>query len=107
MVLSESGSADFNYKFENNLIRYTNRNGELEFEIEGNPLFENTIINEEPHFWDEYLNDLRITPESAVIGKGGIDIANNVPFDILQIKRNTENKVDLGAYQNEEKEVID
>ncbi len=107
LVLSESGSADFNYKFENNLIRYTNRNGELEFEIEGNPLFENTIINEEPHFWDEYLNDLRITPESAVIGKGGIDIANNVPFDILQIKRNTENKVDLGAYQNEEKEVID
>ncbi len=103
LVLSMDKGADFNYKFENNLIKYTNRKGELEFEIEDNPLFENTLVNEEPLFWDEYINDLRITSESPVIGKGSIDIANLVPKDILGEKRNTADKVDLGAYQNVEK----
>lgn len=101
LVLSMSDGANFNYKFENNLIKYTNRKGELEYDIEGNPLFENTIINEEPLFWDEYNNDLRITSESPVVGKGATGIANDVPTDVLGISRTT--SPDLGAYQNVEK----
>jgi hypothetical protein len=104
LVLSISDEANFNYKFENNLIKYTNRKGELEYEIEDNPFFENTLINEEPLFWDEYNNDLRIIPDSPVVGKGAIDIANEVPEDILGEKRNINSAVDLGAYQNVAKE---
>ena len=104
LVLSISDGADFNYKFENNLIKYTNRKGELDFEIEGNPLFENTIVNEDPLFWDEYNNDLRITSESPVVGKGDLEIANTVPKDILHVIRNIFDKVDFGAYQNVVKE---
>ena len=100
LVLSISKGADFNYKFENNLIKYTNRKGELEYEIIDNPLFENTIINEDPMFWDDNNNDLRITSESSVVGKGSISVANDVPKDLLQIIRNITDKVDLGAYQN-------
>ena len=104
LVLSISKDADFNYKFDNNLIKYTNRKGELEYEIIDNPLFENTIINEEPLFWDEYRNDLRITSESPLVGKGNIYIANDVPKDLLQVVRNITDNVDLGAYQNTVKE---
>ncbi|MEN8138185.1 MAG: hypothetical protein ABFR62_07115 [Bacteroidota bacterium] len=104
LVLSGNNNANFNYKFENNLIKYTNRDKELDFEIEGNPLFENTIINEEPHFWDEYINDMRITDESAAVGSGKLEIANDVPFDILKKQRNKPGQIDLGAYQNAVKE---
>ena len=104
LVLSMNDGAVFNYKFQNNLIRYTNSRGELEYEIEGNPLFENTIVNEEPLFWDEYNNDLRVTSESPVVGKGDIGIANLVPEDLLKVIRNIDGKVDLGAYQNVVKE---
>jgi len=103
LVLSINDGADFNYKFENNLIKYTNRKGELEYKIEDNPLFEETIVNEDPLFWDEYNNDLRITSKSPIIGKGNIDIANIVPKDLLQEVRNIAGKVDIGAYQNVEK----
>ena len=100
LFLSEDGGAIFNYKFENNLVKYTNRKGELGYEIDGNDNFVNTIINEEPSFWDQYINDLRIDEKSSAIGKGALNIANTVPLDILQITRNTANKVDIGAYQN-------
>jgi len=104
LILSASDESKFDYKFDNNLIKFSNRNGKLNFEIEGNPLFENTIINEDPSFWDEYQNNLKITPESYAVENGSLEIANNVPFDILNIKRNITGKVDLGAYQNQEKE---
>ena len=102
LVLSMNDGADFNYKFENNLIKYKNRNGELEYEIEDNPLFVETIVNEDPLFWDEYNNDLRITSESPAVGKGNTNIANDVPKDLLQVNRTT--SPDLGAYQNVKKE---
>jgi len=101
LVLSMNSNADFNYKFENNLIKYTNRRGELEYEIDGNPLFENTLVNEDPLFWDEYMNDLRITSESPVVGKGKLSIAHDVTNDILGVDRTI--SPDLGAYQNEDK----
>ena len=102
LVLSMNDGADFNYRFENNLIKYKNRNGELEYEIEDNPLFVETIVNEDPLFWDEYNNDLRITSESPAVGKGNTNIANDVPKDLLQVNRTT--SPDLGAYQNVKKE---
>ncbi len=102
LVLSMNDGADFNYRFENNLIKYKNRNGELEYEIEDNPLFVETIVNEDPLFWDEYNNDLRITSESPAVGEGNTNIANDVPKDLLQVNRTT--SPDLGAYQNVKKE---
>jgi hypothetical protein len=102
LVLSISDKAMFNYKFQNNLIKYTNRKGDLEYEIVDNPLFENTLINDEPLFWDEYMNDLRVTSESPVVGKGDLSIANDVPKDLLKVDRTS--SPDLGAYQNVVKE---
>ncbi|MCK5781679.1 MAG: hypothetical protein KAH10_03775 [Flavobacteriales bacterium] len=104
LFLAFSEEAKFDYKFENSSIKYTNRKNDLGYEIEGNPLFENTLINVEHHFWDQYMNDLRITEESEVIGKGSIIYANEVPYDILNEKRNINGEVDLGAYQNITKE---
>jgi len=104
LLLLGSNDAAFNYKFENNLIRYTNRNGEMPFVIEGNPKFESTIISEDPLFWDPFNNDLRIEKESPAASKGKLSIANDVPLDILNLPRNIEGMVDIGAYQSAEKE---
>jgi hypothetical protein len=48
------------------------------------------------------MNDLRVTSESPVVGKGDLSIANDVPKDLLKVDRTS--SPDLGAYQNVVKE---
>jgi len=59
--------------------------------------FQNSFFNEQPGFNNIGENDYRLMEDSPVINKGSIEIAIDVPFDILG--NNRSDTIDLGAYQ--------
>ncbi len=82
--------ADTNYLFENCLIKTERRLADW-------PGFVNSIANENPLFKDYENLNYRPDTLSPAIGKGKIEFAQEIPFDLDGISR-TE-RPDLGAYQ--------
>ncbi|MBU1370370.1 MAG: hypothetical protein KJ578_14330 [Bacteroidetes bacterium] len=82
--------ADTSYRFENCLIK-------TERKLADWPGFVNSIANENPLFKDYENFDYRPDSLSPVIGKGKIEFALEIPFDLDGVSR-TESP-DLGAYQ--------
>lgn len=84
------GEADSTYIFKNSLLRTTRP-------IQNSTLFVDCIFNEDPLFKD--YEGFNYSPDtlSPVIGKGNIDFANEVPFDLNNVSRLP--NPDMGAYQ--------
>jgi len=99
---NNSDAANFNFKFENTLLRINPFNNQIleqpEFDFDNTDLYENIILNESPEFLDTQLNKLIISEESAANGIGNSQTAQEVPFDILGVNR-TQNP-DAGAYES-------
>lgn len=102
LIFNKVNEAEFNYKFENCLIRFNDRNnrfaGNELYDFENANLFENIILNETPQFLNAQQNRMIISDESSANNSGNLNTANLVPFDILG-KNRTQNP-DLGAYQS-------
>jgi hypothetical protein len=102
LLFNKSDQAEFNYKFQNTLLRFNDINNQYTdnelYDFENPDLFENLITNEAPQFQNTEENQMIIGEESAANGVGNQDTANIVPFDILG-KDRTQNP-DLGAYQS-------
>ncbi len=59
--------------------------------------FENSLFNQQPRFLSVSENDYRLQEDSPVIGQASLDIAADVPLDILGNSRME--RADMGAYQ--------
>jgi hypothetical protein len=82
--------ADTNYVFEHCLVKTTRNFADW-------PAFVNCLKNEDPLFVDYANFDFRPDSLSPVIDKGSLNIAAEVPQDILGIDRSQQ--PDLGAYE--------
>lgn len=102
LLFNKSDEAEFNYKFQNTLLRFNDINNQYTdnelYDFENSDLFENVIINEAPQFQNTEENKMIIGEESAANSFGNQNTANMVPFDILG-KNRIENP-DSGAYQS-------
>lgn len=102
VLFNNSDEAEFNFKFENSLLRINPFNNQLleqpEFDFEDINLYENITLNQFPEFLDTQLNQLNIGEESAANGLGNTTTSSEVPFDILGIQRSQ--NPDAGAYES-------
>lgn len=61
------------------------------------PSYINTLVNNDPLFYDNQMHDFRLTEESPAIGAGNPDIALDIPYDLAG--RNRTERTDIGALQ--------
>jgi len=77
------------YTFDHCLIR-------TQMDADG-PAYINTLVNEDPLFYDTQVHDFRLTEESPAIDAGNPDVAFGIPYDLYGEDR-TE-RPDIGAVQ--------
>ena len=106
--INEDNTTVFNYKFTNSFIKFIdtgNRFGnDPMYDFDNALLFENCIVAENsttlrPEFEDPQNNKLNISEESAANGIANTAVAAQIPFDIVNIARNTA-APDAGAYES-------
>jgi len=102
VLFNNSEEADFNFKFENCLLKIDPFNTQLleapEFDFDNTNFYDGIVLNQSPEFLDTELNQLIISNESAANGIGRPQTAQDVPLDILGMPR-TQNP-DAGAYES-------
>lgn len=99
LTLDKIEGAEFQYNFKNNLIQYENVNSDIpEYDFDDNNHFQDNIFNKSPDFKAPYENIMFIGQESYGNGKGNLQGASEVPFDILGVNRIS--SPDIGAYQH-------
>jgi hypothetical protein len=99
-ILLNDGVSQFNFKFENSLIKFVDRNGDFAaipaYDFNNSALYSNVIFNIEPEFASPANHDLRIDNNS---GANGIaSPATRTPLDILGTPRGS--APDAGAYES-------
>ena len=99
--LSNDAAAEFNYKFENCIVR----NSSLDFS--DNSIYLNVWKDKNPNFIN-YLNyNWELDTMSNAENKGSLEIINNYPYlpsiinDINDFDRTTDGNPDLGAYERQ------
>ena len=101
VLLNALEEADFNYKFENCLIRFNDINNQYVdnalYDFENETIFSENVFNEAPDFLNTNENKLQIGLESAAINLGNLSTAQEVPLDIIETNRTS--NPDAGAYQ--------
>jgi hypothetical protein len=101
MVLNKKTDAQFNYKFNNCLLKFdaasnsSSSNPDYQFETDATH-YSNIILNKSPGFQNINTNELNIDNTSAAFAKGNSDYL--IPLDILGNTRSL--PPDLGAYQS-------
>ena len=101
LLIEKEEGTDFNFKFTNCLIRFDNSNNNFtqpEYDFNDAAFYEGNIFNEDPNFLNTETNQMIIGEDSAAINQGNSEIANQVPFDLLNNDRTS--SPDLGAYQH-------
>ncbi|TLX70433.1 hypothetical protein E9993_22210 [Labilibacter sediminis] len=94
-------NADYNYKFEDCLVRSGN------IDISDPEKFIRIIANEDPNFIDPYESNFQLDTLSVCKDVANENISINFPFDILgnsRLENLPESGPDLGAYERIEKE---
>ncbi|AZQ44080.1 right-handed parallel beta-helix repeat-containing protein [Nonlabens ponticola] len=101
LLILDDEVSDLNFKFENSLIKFEDRFGELEdisvYDFSNTDLYEQVILNEEPFFKNAARNELQISNESAANGLG--NPATVASLDITQAARDA-GSPDAGAYES-------
>lgn len=103
--LSSNNVNAFNYSFQNCFIKFKQSDSESTDDTLydfGGSAFENSILNVNPDYFEPTTDDYRIGLTSDLINRGSTSIAQEVPFDILNIERTS--SPDLGAYRATAKE---
>jgi len=100
LLFINNENALFNYNFKNCLIQFDDVNNSFvdnpSYDFDSNPLFENTILNEDPDFKDPTESILNIGEASAANGQASTPTSGT---DILGTERNT-TAPDIGAYES-------
>ena len=100
-LLDKSDEASFSFNFRNNLLRFDDVNGfyanDPLYDFDNINLYQSNIFNGEADFKDINENDYLIGDESNANTKAFIPASEQVPFDILGVKRVL--PADIGAYQ--------
>ena len=97
LALSDNDTNAFNFSFINCLIQFNETTENPLYDFENPVLYRNLLPNADAAFKDAIKNDFRIGAESGVLGKGALDAALQVPFDILGKERTP--RPDIGAFQ--------
>jgi hypothetical protein len=99
-LLENLDGGNFNFKFNNSLLRFNNNNlsGTGNYNFNDINFYENNVFNSNPDFKLPFENQLIIGSNSAAINIGNTAFANNVPNDILGVNRTS--SPDAGAYQH-------
>ncbi|MEM8927559.1 MAG: hypothetical protein AAGC45_05105 [Bacteroidota bacterium] len=101
LQLSNEGDGAFNYRFLNCSIKFRDsRQDFLDdpfYNFEDATRYQNVLINPSISFLDTTKNDFELTPDSEILDFGDLDIALEIPFDILGVSRIP--SPDLGAYE--------
>jgi hypothetical protein len=103
LSMEKSDQADFNYLFQNSIIKFDDTagsftNNEL-FDFTNDNHYKNIILNGNVDFKNVSSNLLEINANSNAINKAKINITQEVPYDIKGIERTI--PADIGAYQFE------
>lgn len=98
LSLSSKATANFNYKFNNCLIKFegASTNPLYQFTTDATR-YSNIILNQSPKFLNSKLNKLNIDATSSAFAKGNTTYL--IPLDIAGNTRTT--PPDLGAYQSQ------
>lgn len=99
-LLENLNGSDFNYKFNNCLLRFNNNNlsGSGNYLFTNTEFFENNVFNATADFKSPFENNLIIGSNSSAINIGGSFFGNLVPNDLLGVSRTA--SPDAGAYQH-------
>jgi hypothetical protein len=102
IALDKNNNAQFNYLFENNLIRFNdiaNAYANIpEYNFNDTAHYSQIILNGDSYFKSPLSNNLIIGELSDAIGKANSSGTLAVPFDILGVLRTQ--PADLGAYEH-------
>ena len=102
LLFDQVDNVSFNYKFENCLIKFDDFSSRFSdnplYDFTNTSLFENILLNEDPHFKNTQNQEFIIGEMSAGNSQGKTATAIQVPLDILGVDRT--NFPDIGAYQN-------
>lgn len=100
--LDKVDEANFNFNVSHSMLRFNTTSSSILnnplFDFENTSLYQNIILNGNPHFKNPSLNELIIGQDSDAINKASSTGATLVPFDILGVNRTT--NPDIGAYQH-------
>lgn len=103
LSLEKSDQADFNYLFQNSVVKFEDTGGDFTnnnlFDFTNINIFKDIILNGNVDFKDFSSNLLEIDANSNAIHKAKINITLEVPFDIKGLQRTL--PADIGAYQFE------
>jgi hypothetical protein len=102
LILEQEEGTDFNYFFENNLIRFNDYNNfytdDPLYDFDNTAHYLNNIFNGYPDFKSPIDNEFIIGEASEGIEKAAIQGTVKVPYDILGVLRTI--PADIGAYQH-------
>ncbi len=100
--LGKVDEALFKYTIKNCMLKFNTTNAELLsdplYDFTNTTVYQNIILNEDPHFKNTEENQLFIGQDSEAINKADSNGALQVPIDILTISRTA--TPDIGAYQH-------
>lgn len=103
LSLEKSDQADFNYLFQNSVVKFEDTGGDFTnnylFDFTNINIFKDIILNGNVDFKNFSSNILEIDANSNAIHKAKINITQEVPFDIKGLQRTL--PADIGAYQFE------
>lgn len=99
-ILLDDTVSPFNFKFENTLLRFIDRNRDFAmipaYDFTNTSLYSAVILNMDPVFKDPRIHDMRIDNSSAANG-----IANPTTATVLDLNNTTRsNQPDAGAYES-------
>jgi hypothetical protein len=101
-LLQENDQAAFNFKFKNNLLRFSNRGGNIGndplYDFDDTDKYEDNIFNGEPDFKNVNENEFLIGDVSDAKANADRSAAQQIPFDLLGVNRVT--SPGMGAYQH-------
>lgn len=99
LALSDNGTNTFNFSFTNCTLQFEGTNENPLYDFTNTESYTTVLLNAATRFKDAVKNDFRIDSDSEVVGKGNLDGALRVPFDILGVDRTV--RPDIGAFQSQ------
>ncbi|OUV54294.1 MAG: hypothetical protein CBC73_04395 [Flavobacteriales bacterium TMED113] len=94
ILLDQLEGTNLNYLFDHCLVKID----QSIYNIDEDPLFQNTILNDNPLFIDQNIWDFRLDSLSPALNYGKLEIAEEVPLDIDGNAR-PKNEADLGCFE--------
>ncbi|QCX00229.1 hypothetical protein FGM00_08940 [Aggregatimonas sangjinii] len=99
LALSDNGTNIFNFSFTNCTLQFEGTNEDPVYDFTNTEFYTAVFLSAATDFKNAVANDFRIDSESEAIGKGNLEAALEVPFDLLGNDRTM--RPDIGAFQSQ------